>query len=469
MNLTNKKILGVVVSDGVGFRNFILSDFISESKKVFHEVVIFSCLPLDAYKPYAIDCKIIELPTYKENYFTWFFRKAKEVAHLQKFALANKGMAENLKVNNSSAKTVRGISTKIIFAFTSILKSEKWILRFNKWQQFTYQFQPSTKKFKEILIANKVDLLFFTHQRPPFIAPLIDKAEKLNIKTSTFIFSWDNLASKGRMAGNFNYYIVWSDFMKQELLQFYASIKSEQIVVSGTPQFEPYVLDRYSSTKQDFFQSFKLNTDFKTICFSCGDISTSQNDELYIEIIAEFIIQNKIQAKVNFIVRTSPAESPERFYFLKDKYPFINWNYPKWVLSRINHPEPWSQRVPSAVDIKDLRSLLTYCDLNINMCSTMSLDFMLFDKPVINPVFGNEHNGLFDDQRFLEFAHYKKIVESNSVIIAKNKTELLDAINDSLTNPEKRKVERESIITFQIGHSLKGTSRRIANTLFQWG
>ena len=34
----------------------------------------------------------------------------------------------------------------------------------------------------------------------------------------------------------------------------------------------------------------------------------------------------------------------------------------------------------------------------------MSLDAMFFDKPVINPVFGNEKNGLYNDQKYLNFA-----------------------------------------------------------------
>jgi hypothetical protein len=58
----------------------------------------------------------------------------------------------------------------------------------------------------------------------------------------------------------------------------------------------------------------------------------------------------------------------------------------------------WSQRIPSTEDIKDLRALLQYADLNVNMCSTMSL-ILCFDKPVINN-FGNLENGLYNDQRF---------------------------------------------------------------------
>jgi hypothetical protein len=39
------KKLGVVITDGVGFRNFIASDFLTEAEKTFDKVVIFSCLP----------------------------------------------------------------------------------------------------------------------------------------------------------------------------------------------------------------------------------------------------------------------------------------------------------------------------------------------------------------------------------------------------------------------------------------
>ena len=47
--------------------------------------------------------------------------------------------------------------------------------------------------------------------------------------------------------------------MKSELLEFYKTITENQIKVVGTPQFEPYVLDRYNSTKKTFFEKFDLD------------------------------------------------------------------------------------------------------------------------------------------------------------------------------------------------------------------
>lgn len=461
------KKLGVVITDGVGFRNFILSDFLAEAEKTFDEVLILSCLPVEVYAEFVSKSKIIELDVFEENFKTWFFRKAKEVAHLKLHQKNNFGIQDSLKINDSKFKTSRGYATRFLYKFTAFCNSEKWIQRFNLWQQKSFKNNSIVKEYRKILEKEHFDLLFFTHQRPPFIAPLVYQAEQLKIKTASFIFSWDNLASKGRMAANFDYYLVWSDLMKTELQQFYTDVKKENIEVVGTPQFEPYVLDRFKVSKDNFISKFNINPNLKTICFSCGDISTSKNDELYIETIANAILEGKIE-NVNFIIRTSPAEDPIRFKSFVEKFPFINWNYPRWNLSRQGHQEVWSQRIPSVEDIKDLRSLLEFSDLNINMLSTMSLDFIQFDKPVINTVFGNPENGLYDDQRFLNYAHIVNVVNSNATKIVKNKEELINSINLYLENSALDSENRKQFVQVQVGKPLQNTGRRIAETLLKW-
>ena len=465
-NSNSKKTLGLVISDGVGFRNFILSGFLEEIQLRFEKIIIFSALPGSVFNDFDLSkCVLEELVDYREPRATWFFRKLKELAHLKKNEENNFGFRDNLKANFNTSKSRRGKLTRFAYRLVYRFNSEEAIQRFHKLQQLTLTRNSATKFYERSLAKHHPDLLFFTHQRPPFIAPLIYAAEKERIKTCSFIFSWDNLASKGRMAGIFSNYMVWSELMKSELLQFYSGISEEQIIVVGTPQFEPYVMPRYESRKEDFFQGFDLNPQFKTICFSCGDVSTSANDPLYIEEIARAIIEKKIKENVNFLVRTSPAEEPERFKYLREKFPFIKWNYPAWTQSRNEHSEMWSQRVPSAEDLKDLRSILEFSDLGINMCSTMSLDFMVFDKPVINTVFGTSENELYDDQRFLNYAHYKNVVESRAVKIARDKNELVAEINSYLDNPKANSINRKELLSLQISKDLKGTSSRIAEVL----
>jgi hypothetical protein len=459
------KKLGIVITDGVGFRNFVMSDFISEAVKQFDKIIIYSGLPESCYQNFNNSkLEIKELAVFKEGKATWAFRKWKEIAHLQK----NKsfyGMNDNLVSGYPKNNSVRSLFVKSIYSFTNFINSNSSILLAEKIQFSSFSKDKITKEYIEILKKDKPSHLFFTHQRPPYLAPFLYAAIQTKTPTSTFIFSWDNLASKGRMLGTFDKFLVWSQLMKEELLYFYPNVKNDEVQVVGTPQFEPYVLDKYKSSKENFLAKFGLDSNKKNICYSCADVSIGPNDPIVIKTIAEAIRNNEIEAQVQLLVRTSPAEDDSRFKTIRDEFPEIIWDVPKWILTRENHQESWSQRIPSDEDITNLRSLLENADLSINMCSTMSLDFMLFDKPVINTVFGNLENGLYNDQRFLNYNHYKKVIDGNAVTIAKNKQELIDQINQTFNNPEERKSERKSMIDLQIGKSLQGTSKRIAKTL----
>lgn len=459
------KKLGIVITDGVGYRNYILSDFVRNASANFKEVIIYSGLKESVYDLDAFpNVKVVELEVYKESRKVWFYRKLHETSHLYKHR-SFFGMNDTIQNNRPKGYSKRAIINRCIRLVASIYHTEGIMKKYQSKIYKLFANHRITKDYIQFLKRDQPDILFFTHQRPPYIAPLVYAATTQNIKTCSFIFSWDNLASKGRMPAMFDSFLVWSDLMKEELKYFYPFVDKNKIFVVGTPQFEPYIMDDYKISKEDFYKNFKLNPAKKTICFSCGDTSTGANDPLAIKIISEAIAEGKIEEPINLIVRTSPADDGSRFKDSMDKHPSISWNKPKWVLTRENHVEEWSQRVPLKEDIRDLRSLIEHADLSINMCSTMSLDFMLFDKPVINQVLGSKENGLFFDQKYLNYVHYKKVVDSNSVLIARNEDELIDMINRALKNPDEKQKEREDILNTEIGKPLEGTSKRIVEAL----
>ena len=462
------KKLGVVITDGVGYRNFIMSDFISEAINQFDSITIYSGLPISAYNVIpSSKITIKELDVFVEGKTTWFFRKWKELAHLQKHQ-SFYGMNDNLVSGYPKSNSARALLIKGIYFFTHFVHSDWSIAVAEKRQFSSFSKHKITQSYLKLLKEDKPTHVFFTHQRPPYLAPFLYAVQKLKIPVSTFIFSWDNLASKGRMLGAFDYFLVWSQLMKTELLYFYPKVSEDKVKVVGTPQFEPYVLPTYETTAEEFQLKFNLDPNTKIICYSCADVSIGQNDPIVIKAIADAIRNNLIKTKVQLLVRTSPAEDDSRFLSIREEFPELLWNVPKWILTRDNHAESWSQRIPSEEDIKDLRSLLENVDLNINMCSTMSLDFMLFDKPVINTVFGNLENGLYNDQRFLNYDHFKKVVDSKAVTIAKNEMELIAQINATLINPTLHSSQRKEMVNLQISEPLVNTSKRIVSTLFNF-
>ena len=78
------KKLGIVITDGVGYRNFILSDFLEEIAKKYTDIIIYSGLPKESYilSSFPKNIQVKELQIFTESRKTWFYRKLKEVAHM---------------------------------------------------------------------------------------------------------------------------------------------------------------------------------------------------------------------------------------------------------------------------------------------------------------------------------------------------------------------------------------------------
>ena len=249
----NKK-LGLVIVDGVGYRNFILSDFIKQAAYNFDEIIIYSGLKKSVYDLSVYkNIKITELNVYKENNKSWFWRKLNETAHLYKYR-SFFGMNDTLNFTKPKGYTKRDLINRFIRIIASFFHSEKNMKVFQEKVYKAFSKCDVTQNFIQLLSNDKIDILFFTHQRPPYIAPLVYAANVNKVKTCSFIFSWDNLSSKGRIPAMFDSFLVWSDIMKKELKYFYPTINVNNINVVGTPQFEPYIMEEYKTSKTDFIK-----------------------------------------------------------------------------------------------------------------------------------------------------------------------------------------------------------------------
>lgn len=114
------------------------------------------------------------------------------------------------------------------------------------------------------------DVVFCTHQRPSVVLPVVMAAKELGIPTATFIFSWDNLTSKGRIAAPFDHFLVWSQLMKAELLKYYQDVGEDRVHVVGTPQFDAYGDEGLVVSREEFFARIGADPSRPLICYSGG-------------------------------------------------------------------------------------------------------------------------------------------------------------------------------------------------------
>lgn len=141
----------------------------------------------------------------------------------------------------------------------------------------------------------------------------------MNIPTATVIYSWDNLP-KARLALRADNYLVWSDYMKNELNLYYPEIKLEQIHVTGTPQFEFYGDSDNIIDKEVFYEKYNLDPNKKIICFSGDDTKTSPDDPSYLNDVAEEITKANLQNEYQILLRRCPVDLSSRFDKVLDQY-----------------------------------------------------------------------------------------------------------------------------------------------------
>jgi hypothetical protein len=258
-----KNKLLLVVPDGVGIRNYLYSGVFDNVQ----DLVIFHNLGteiLDHVKKFKNFTNEITIPDYKESIKEKYLRELICLSRL--YYNANKVNNKTILTNWVwSQKTFfKKIFYKCIEIESRFYKSYESILKLESTYQKEIRKNPFYKDIVDLLLQEKPNHIICTHQRGLKMATIFAAGHDLGIPTSTVIYSWDNLP-KARLALRANKYFVWSNHMKTEMSIYYPEIHKDDIIVTGTPQFEFYLDKKNIIEKRTFFETYNLNENKKTI------------------------------------------------------------------------------------------------------------------------------------------------------------------------------------------------------------
>lgn len=425
--MEKNKIL-LLFPDGVGIRNYLFSNtfnnYKSEDLILFHG---FDPQTITSIKEDTLIDNDILIPNYKESLKEKFLRELICLSRLY---------YNNSKVNNPTLLTnwnwkQKGLSKKIFYKLIQIssifFKKYPSILKLEKMYQKAIRQNPFYYQVKNILSDAKVSHLFCSHQRALTAAPVFAAATDLGIKTSTVIYSWDNLP-KARLALRADNYLVWSLYMKNELKQFYSEIPAEKIHITGTPQFEFYDEPKNIIDKEIFYQKYNLDLNKRIICFSGDDTKTSPDDPSYLKDIAEEIIKANLQNEYQILLRRCPVDFSGRFDKIVEQYKdLIKEAPPLWYFSK---SKEWNTVYPTFEDVKLLVSTAFYSDIVVNVGSTMAFDFAMFNKPCIFINYDQPNKNVKDwsVKTIYQFQHFRSMPNKKSVIWLNGKNEIAQKI-----------------------------------------
>lgn len=326
---------------------------------------------------------------------------------------------------------------------------------------------PEIEYYTKVFLETKPTVVFCSHQRPSVVLPAVLAAQKLGIPTATFIFSWDNLSSKGRIISPFDHYLVWSEHMAAELRHYYPHVAADRIHIVGTPQFENYADPSLLWSREEFFRRIQGDPSRPLICYSGGDAMTCPEDAEHVGVLMDLIRTGRIRGNPQVLLRPVPVDDGRRYEKIRQKFPELLYAQPRWL-----HTDPgeWAQVIPLPEDIQFLANLTHNADLNVNLGSTMTLDFGIHDKPVVNiafdvaqpPIFGMP---VWDYYYFFE--HYRPVVELEAARPARSPDQLADFVNAYLENPALDRDGRRRLFEMQVSVPLGESSQRIIEALHQ--
>ncbi|SFU61980.1 hypothetical protein SAMN05216480_11049 [Pustulibacterium marinum] len=432
-----KKVF-VLFPDGVGLRNFALTNFkeVGEQQGIdvwywnntsftvkdrlgYNEVLIEdkSQHPLTAV--YSRVRKRAEL-----NVWTKQFNDV--VYQLYKFPFSYKGLKNTFR--SGLTKTLIGLKS-----------SEKGV---ESVRERIKRLERSTSKYtycKQQLQEHQPKMVLCTSQRATqAIAPLL-AAKDLGIPTATFIYSWDNVP-KAMLVVETDFYYVWSEHMKAELLQYYPFIKEEQITVTGTPQFEPHYDSSLVLPREEFFKQHGLDTEKRYICYSGDDETTSPLDQYYVEDLALAVRElNKEGYNLGIIYRKCPVDFTDRYDAILERYKDVVVPIaPIWTQIGKN----WNEIAPSKEDFKMLINVCEHTELVTNVCSSTVFDFAVHNKPCVYYNYEQPQlkKGIRDIGQNYHYVHFRSMPSKDAVVWALHKEALKDkvkAILDKKVNPTK--------------------------------
>ena len=320
-------------------------------------------------------------------------------------------------------------------------------------------------RFRRQFQEQRPGVVFSSTQKAPEALAAVLAARDLGIPTAAFVVSWDNLTSKARIGAPFDHYLVWGPQMKKELLEIYPEVPPHRIHVTGSPQFDSYGDSVLHCSREEFFAEIGADARRPLICYSGGDIETCPEDQDHLRILAELVRGGAITGDPQILLRPSPADDLERYKETLERYPEILPSMPLWSAHRVGERV---RRIPMLEDSWVLANLTRHADVNVNLASTMTLDFAVNDTPVVNVAFDvASPNGSRPPlwSHYYEWEHYRPVVDLGAARFARSPSELAEHVQAYLNDPALDRENRRRLVDLQLGIPVGQASHNVAALL----
>lgn len=449
-----------ILPRGETLRNFVYTGALDEAAREV-PVNLLSVIPDDEYLK-LIEGRfsgVYELVSYAERWPTRILREQLDITHGR--WLWSEAAKERWRLRDFEAQTPWKKMRRVIKkSAAELLANSAGISLLSNAERAASKLFRTTDDYLNLFRQLRPSLVFNgSHIHSQNAVQAVQAANWLGIPTATFLFSWDNLTSQGRINPLYDYYLVWNEAIREQLLSIYPMIHRDQTFVTGTPQFDFHFRPEYFWSREKFCSRVGADPARPIVLYSTGMDNHMPHEPLIIEGINQMLREMPQFGNAQLLVRLYPKDrTPHRFDEVKQRNPDILF------------PEiPWNPNfyTPQLEDSYLLTNTLRHCAFGINVASTVSLELCMFDKPVINVGYNPPVDIRPKDYSlYYNFDHYKPVVASGGVQVAWSEADMKRLLAEAFTDPQKDSAKRRALVTQMFGNTLDGkVSSRVAATL----
>ncbi len=311
----------------------------------------------------------------------------------------------------------------------------------------------SIQEVKDLIATHDPDYLFTTDVFDETDILFANEFRKLNKPVIGMIRSWDNCYSKGLLRVLPDRLIVNNHTLLNEAWNLHG-MPPDKIKALGSPQHDIFINSK-RTPREIFFKSMNLDSKKKTILFAPAGAILSDTDWQIAEIIKQAMDKGQFIFPAQLLIRNHPNH-PADFSSLSGKEGVIIEDPGK--VFNVENPKDTELTLADNVHLADE---LYYSDVVVWVATTLPLDAVIFDKPLISVNFdGYESKPYYRSvQRYHDEDHMKKMLECNGIAIVNSKKELINSINAYFQNPSLNQDGRGAIIKQQF-YNLDGKAGR---------
>ncbi len=371
--------------------------------------------------------------------------------------------SRHLYFANGMAGTYSKYRAKLNYLAHRVLYRSRWAHRaFDAFDRSRHRSRLIREKLAEL----KPDLVVATYPVTSFEVAGLLEAQSLGIPTVGHLLSWDNITCKGRFPAVPRYFVSWGPIMSAELNEHYG-IDRNGIYECGVPHFDAHkqLVDR--ACQQRTLRELGLEPAKPFLFFGMSAPIFAPHEIDVVEWLSKRILENRFGSEMQLVIRPHPqnvsGNMADASWLPRLKAligPRIGLNLPLLTENGLD----WDMQQD---DLKILVNLLAGCSVSLNSGSTLSIDALAHDKPVIVTLFDADQELPWwqSARRIREYPHYKKLLALGGVSAVSSFAELESEITSYLAEPARRSSGRRETIAAECRAIDGSSSKRVAEAL----